>query len=74
MKVKLSLISVILLVIISLTYFVSGQTPVPTQQQVQKVLPKENPLETRIFKLEMKVQELERRIETLENKMRNEPR
>jgi uncharacterized protein YceH (UPF0502 family) len=72
MKGKISLISLMLLMIVFLAFYVSGQTPAATQQQLQreKQPPREDPLETRVFKLESKVQDLERRISAIEYKMR----
>jgi hypothetical protein len=73
MKGKWIFTALMMIVIISLAFYVSGQTPAATPpQQQEKLVPKEDPLERRVYKLEMKVRELERRIDTLENKMRSQ--
>jgi hypothetical protein len=71
MKGKLILISLILFTLVSLAFYVSAQAPAEKKQQQEKLLPKEDPLESRIYKLEKKVRDLERKVDMLEEKMRN---
>ncbi len=62
MKRKMCLILAMLLVTVSLAFYVSGQTPFN-----EKLQSTPTPMELRIQRLEIKISQLEKRIATLEH-------
>jgi len=69
MKGKTSYLIWVILVIVTLAFYVSGQVSTDGEKQKQQDKPDAfDKLEPRVWKLEMKISDLERRLILLENK------